>query len=775
MPALDPHRLAQVIPGFAEADIPHKRLSLDQCSRLGTLLGLGRGTEAQAIGVSLRLSEKGAITSVAFATEALVVQINTQLSKSSSGSARTVSPYKGIADTLSNSRCLLVGVGMQRIALLLRHQLQANCMAVDLPMLFSNLVERGLPSPGEIAQEVLSSRAHVFKINALWHYQTNDNLCLRAWLTACIGSKSSERLEASAKLRTEHLRVAHIECLAVVAMNVELLEAKKPTKRENEFSRVDILKGRKLLLHNARYQTRVRKSRQTIIQINNGAMEARAFEAKGRRTELQIIGGRALASADIVDVRVLGREEATSSELARDEYLSDLLEEVAVFDDSTFNRLLWFPDRKNFKRNRRQATDRQFDALNASQRIVASAMIDEKEQLVITHGPPGTGKTTTIAAALDYWQVNKKPVWVIAQSNVGVKNIARSIIKRGIKFKLLVSKEFHFEWHEHLYKGSVEDTIIRSERFFTDFDPVHEIGDAQIILCTLAMLSNPQLAPIGMFAHRPMERLVVDEASQIDVSEFMHLFGRFEELRKVCMFGDPKQLPPFGKEHAPKMQTIFDFPHIRKGAYFLDTQYRMPVPLGDFISQEVYKSLLKSDHEVQGRDCIKVIDVRKGVEEQLGTSWKNMEEAHTVVNLVKHYYRRLKFCIITPYDAQRATITNLLKGANLPSDVVYNVDSFQGTQVSACDVPLVSVADNMSSGPNRTRSPNRVNVMLTRCQQGMILVTQRQFVHGGGKHTLLGKLVKEWEDAAGTAGGVWVDAMEVAGRRANLPGAPGRR
>ena len=67
MPALDPHRLAKVIPGFAEADIPYKRLPLDQCNRLGTLLGLGRGTEASLYMIAARIAEiwiRGLWTSV---------------------------------------------------------------------------------------------------------------------------------------------------------------------------------------------------------------------------------------------------------------------------------------------------------------------------------------------------------------------------------------------------------------------------------------------------------------------------------------------------------------------------------------------------------------------------------------------------------------------------------------------------------------------------------------------------------------------------------------
>lgn len=61
-------------------------------------------------------------------------------------------------------------------------------------------------------------------------------------------------------------------------------------------------------------------------------------------------------------------------------------------------------------------------------------------------GPPGTGKTTTIAAALERWDTDGYPTWVIAQSNVGVKNIARTLIKYAVDFKLIVSKEFYVEW-----------------------------------------------------------------------------------------------------------------------------------------------------------------------------------------------------------------------------------------------------------------------------------------------------------------------------------------
>lgn len=81
-----------------------------------------------------------------------------------------------------------------------------------------------------------------------------------------------------------------------------------------------------------------------------------------------------------------------------------------------------------------------------------------------------------------------------------------------------------------------------------------------LVLSTLSMLSNPVLNDKGLFKLIPVRSLIVDEASQIDVFEFMvidldifgldrsvilsiqHLFYKFSKvLEKVCFFGDPKQ------------------------------------------------------------------------------------------------------------------------------------------------------------------------------------------------------------------------------------------
>ena len=75
--------------------------------------------------------------------------------------------------------------------------------------------------------------------------------------------------------------------------------------------------------------------------------------------------------------------------------------------------------------------------------------------------------------------------------------------------------------HEHLYE-TIEERLIRSDDLFSD--PVYterRLSGATTILCTVAMLSNPALDSSAVFRFVPVERLIVDEASQIDSFEFM--------------------------------------------------------------------------------------------------------------------------------------------------------------------------------------------------------------------------------------------------------------
>lgn len=87
------------------------------------------------------------------------------------------------------------------------------------------------------------------------------------------------------------------------------------------------------------------------------------------------------------------------------------------------------------------------DGLNASQQLAVRRMLDNSDATVI-QGPPGTGKTTVITAFVQAILENSdKTIWLTAQSNIAVKNIALKLLKNSIsKWKLLVSSDFYTEW-----------------------------------------------------------------------------------------------------------------------------------------------------------------------------------------------------------------------------------------------------------------------------------------------------------------------------------------
>ena len=51
-----------------------------------------------------------------------------------------------------------------------------------------------------------------------------------------------------------------------------------------------------------------------------------------------------------------------------------------------------------------------------------------------------------VSAAVGEWTQKDNFVWLVAQSNVAVKNIAESLCKHGVDFRIVVSKDFYFGW-----------------------------------------------------------------------------------------------------------------------------------------------------------------------------------------------------------------------------------------------------------------------------------------------------------------------------------------
>ncbi|PAV16516.1 atp-dependent helicase nam7 [Pyrrhoderma noxium] len=446
--------------------------------------------------------------------------------------------------------------------------------------------------------------------------------------------------------------------------------------------------------------------------------------------------------------------------------------------------------------------------LNPSQHAAVTDMLDFNKPVTIVKGPPGTGKTTAIAAFISSLlrqpsspSSPAKTIWVVAQSNVGVKNIADKLYKMNIPdWVLLVNSEFYQGWHAHLYQNLPSSRYIVSSdfrsrssasssnsnsnskrnpnskfgsKYNTRSTPTPNnspIGTQRVVLCTLSMLSNPNIA---QFKKRvPMRVLVVDEASQIPMTSYTNVIngisgagagaglgpgswsgagagygsgvgsrrtetGAGEDvLEKMVFIGDDRQLPPFASDQNESLDSVFENKGLMKSVkvQLLDVQYRMPPAIGDFLSKNVYSGLLNSweGHPVQKDDslCVQFVDVKDSKEEVFKKSYFNVAEANAVLAIIDILYRKQKkYKVITPYEAQRDYIEDELRkkssngGDGLSwKNTVFTVDSFQGNEE---DYIIISLTRTQQLG--FLNDIRRSNVMLSRAKEGMYIVTNAGF------------------------------------------------
>jgi superfamily I DNA and/or RNA helicase len=142
--------------------------------------------------------------------------------------------------------------------------------------------------------------------------------------------------------------------------------------------------------------------------------------------------------------------------------------------------------------------------------------------------------------------------------------------------------------HEHLYK-KIERNIIRTDNLPKPSALKKVLQGSQVVLCTLSMISSQRLRPLTQVV--PVTNVVIDEASQIEISQYIPLFKSYgKNLRNICFIGDDKQcgqfhafvsrtfifyllpVPPHGQDDLKNLQSIFELDHLKASAVFLDTQ-----------------------------------------------------------------------------------------------------------------------------------------------------------------------------------------------------------
>lgn len=277
--------------------------------------------------------------------------------------------------------------------------------------------------------------------------------------------------------------------------------------------------------------------------------------------------------------------------------------------------------------------------LNASQQQAVNDALRARDVMVV-HGPPGTGKTTTLVETVCEVLRREPQVLVCAQSNTAVDWIAEQLVDRGLSVlrignptrvtdKMLANTyERRFESHpDYPALWQIRRTIRqlyatprkgRSENFHQKISRLKERADeleirirhslfdgARVIASTLAGTANPVLT--GHHFHT----LFIDEAAQaLEAACWIAL----QKADRVILAGDHCQLPPTVKCQAALRgglgRTLME--HVAEtrpeAVRLLTLQYRMNEELMRFSSDWFYGGKLQAAPEVRHRSLLDDMD-----------------------------------------------------------------------------------------------------------------------------------------------------------------------
>ena len=400
--------------------------------------------------------------------------------------------------------------------------------------------------------------------------------------------------------------------------------------------------------------------------------------------------------------------------------------------------------------------------LNPSQQAAVKAMVVNNEMLII-HGPPGTGKTTTlIEGILQLIQLGEKII-VTAPSNTAVDNIAKGLIEKGVAvLRVGNSSKTDALVFAHTPEGKltnsreqkeIKQLKIRAEEFrkmalkykrsFGKEEREQrnllfkEVKDIRLQIKKLQAYNEEKLfeqadvilgTPIGLFdadlRHLKFNCLVMDEAGQCIEPLAWCVFPL---AQKYILAGDHLQLPPTVlSNNAAQLgfntSILETAVKTMQPVFLLNTQYRMRQPIAGFSSRYFYEGKLMTDEKLLSTaQHLTFIDTAgSGFNEehgQDGTSLKNDGELQIVNKIIEtENIDPEHTAFISPYAGQVAAAKDLL-----PKQMrISTIDSFQGQEQHTIILSLVRSNDDGIIG--FLKDYRRMNVALTRAKEQLYVI-----------------------------------------------------
>ena len=402
-----------------------------------------------------------------------------------------------------------------------------------------------------------------------------------------------------------------------------------------------------------------------------------------------------------------------------------------------------------------------FPWLNPTQEKAVNEVLRTKDVMVV-HGPPGTGKTTTLVEAINEVLMRESQVLVCAQSNMAVDWISEKLVDRGINVlrignptrvndkMLSFTYERRFESHPDYTQLWVIRKAIRElrgqrkghgEAFHQKLDRLKSrateieiringelFSEARVIASTLVGSAN------RILEGQTFGTLFIDEAAQaLEAACWIPI----RRVSRVIFAGDHCQLPPtvksidalkggLGKtlmerivENKPEVVTL------------LQIQYRMNEQIMHFSSNWFYDGKVESAPQIKYRGILdydipiewrqttdEVLDDdlpasgQRWGEEFLGESFGriNRKEAELTLHTLQAYFtkigkqrileERIDVGVISPYRAQVQYLRHLLKQREFfkPFRKLISVNTVDGFQGQERDIVLISLVRSNAEG-----------------------------------------------------------------------------
>ncbi|MFB6299852.1 MAG: AAA domain-containing protein [Halobacteriales archaeon] len=351
----------------------------------------------------------------------------------------------------------------------------------------------------------------------------------------------------------------------------------------------------------------------------------------------------------------------------------------------------------------------------AQNRAVERALAAEDFALI--HGPPGTGKTYTIARLVRALVTQGERVLLSAFTNRAVDNAIGALREQEFEDIVRVGTE----------SGVRED--MQDLRLPDRGDPgklADQLREAPVVAATTSSCGSRTLRT------QSFDIAIIDEASQLTEPETLAAINRAD---RFVLVGDHEQLPPVVRAENDLSRSLFErlIETNDEAAVMLDRQYRMSQAIQAFPSQEFYDGRLRpATHEVAAQHISDLPDIDPDrLPDHLtdpvtfidpdGTQVGNTNPAEVdrIAAIVEAYLDagvdKDTIGVIAPYRAQVAALED-----RLPASVtVDTVDRFQG---SSKEIIIVSfVATGSLDGP-LFEDHRRINVGLTRAKKALILV-----------------------------------------------------